>query len=100
MVEMKMISLLPLGSIEGGINLLSQLEWNITLSKQGDNWLVFGGEKCLLKSSSEESAQAFIYGLALAYAVLPDHLLDQVRRLAEEASGRRAGHSTEPPKTE
>lgn len=87
MVEMKMISLFPSASLEGGVDFLSQLKWNISFRKQGNAWLVFGGEKCLLKSSSEESAQAFVYGLVLAYAVLPDPILDHVRRQATEAAG-------------
>ena len=87
MLEMKMISLLPSASLDGALGLLSQLKWNVSLKKQGDSWLVFGGEKCLLKSSSEEAAQAFIYGLALAYGVMPDTILEQVRRQAQDAVG-------------
>ena len=88
MVEMKSISLLPSASLEGGTNLLRQLEWNVSLEKQGDDWLVFGGEKCLLKSSSQDSANAFLYGLALAYSVLPDRILDEIRRYVQESAGR------------
>jgi hypothetical protein len=87
MVEMKLISLLPSGNFEGAVGLLNELKWNISLTKQGEAWLVFGGDKCLLNSSSEEAAQAFIYGLALAYGVLPKALLEQVRRQAQEAAG-------------
>jgi hypothetical protein len=86
MLEMKMISVLPSGRLEGAIGLLNDLQWNISLTKQGEAWLIFGGDKCLLKSSSEEAAQAFVYGLALAYGVLPNDILDQVRRRAEEGA--------------
>jgi hypothetical protein len=71
MIEMNLISLLPSGSVEGAISLLNQLKWNISLSKHADAWVVFGGEKCLLRTSSEDAALAFIYGLALAYGVMP-----------------------------
>ena len=87
MLEMKMISLIPSGSLDGAMELLSQLKWNISFEKQGDSWLVFGGEKCLLKSSSEETAQAFVYGLALAYGVMPGPVVEQLKREAQDAVG-------------
>jgi hypothetical protein len=87
MLDMKMISLLPSASLEGGLGLLNKLKWNISVRKEDDVWLVFGGEKCLLKSSSKESAEAFVYGLSLAYGTLPDDILDQVQRHAQGAAG-------------
>jgi hypothetical protein len=87
MMEMKLISLLPSGNFEGALALLNQLKWNISLTKQGDACLVFGGEKCLLKASSEDAALAFVYGLALAHGVLPSTIFEEVRRQARAAVG-------------
>jgi hypothetical protein len=83
MMEMKLISLLPSGNFEGALALLNQLKWNISLTKQGDACLVFGGEK----ASSEDAALAFVYGLALAYGVLPSTIFEEVRRQARAAVG-------------
>ena len=87
MLEMKLISLLPSSNLRGAVELLNQLKWNISLGKKGNTWQAFGGEKCLLVSSSEEGAHAFVYGLALAYSVLPEVILDQIRIHAQGAAG-------------
>ena len=37
-----------------------------------------GGEDVLLRTDSRETAEAFLYGLGLAYSVLPPHLFEQL----------------------
>lgn len=62
---------LPKGTLEGGIELLDSFWWNISYSQVGDTWVVSGGELVLLRADSREAADAFIYGLALAYSLIP-----------------------------
>ena len=67
-----------IGSLEDGIELVNKLFWNIALVKRDQQWYVYGGEKVIFCADSREAVDAFLYGLALAYAVLPEHIFEQI----------------------
>jgi hypothetical protein len=67
------------GTLEGGIELANQLYWNITVGSNGQKWSVWGGERLLFRTDSHESADAFLYGLGLAYSVLPNPVFENLR---------------------
>ncbi len=71
MNEFLWLNHLPGSSIEGGIALANRLYWNITWAGNDQRWCARGGEKMLLMTDSRETAEAFLYGLGLAYSVLP-----------------------------
>ena len=81
MQELAWLKLLPDGTIEGGIELANRLGWNIGWAGTGTEWTVWSGEKTLLKGDSRQCAEAFLYGLGLAYAVLPPDAFDQLVQL-------------------
>jgi hypothetical protein len=69
-----------IGSLDDGIELANQLYWNITVFQGTDGiWYVLSGEPVIFKSDSRESVDAFLYGLGLAYGVLPPEVFDQLR---------------------
>ncbi|MGB0388823.1 MAG: hypothetical protein ACPGWR_28720 [Ardenticatenaceae bacterium] len=74
-------------TLEGGIDLANQLYWNITVRSNGQTWSVWAGEALILKTDSQEAVDAFLYGLGLAYSVLPgpvfDGLQEEVKRWVE-----------------
>ena len=70
---------LPDSSIEGGVALANLLYWNITTDHGKGGWIVRGGEKILLWSESRETVDAFLYGLGLAYAALPEEIFERLR---------------------
>lgn len=70
-LEMDNISLLPDKSLEGGIKLLNQLCLSTSVIHDGDVWQVFVSGKRALRTDSPEAVDAFLYGISLAYAVLP-----------------------------
>ncbi len=86
MLQMKWIDRLPSGKLEGGVALLNQLKWNITAEQDGSDWVVFAGHKVLLKTSIHEAVDTFLYGMALAYSVLPEPILKEFQRFAEAAT--------------
>jgi hypothetical protein len=63
---------LPGSSIDGGIAPANRLCWNITWAGNKQWWCVWSGENMLLRTDSRETAEAFLYGLGLAYSDLPD----------------------------
>ncbi len=74
------------GTLEGGINLANQLYWNITVNSDGDakKWNVWGGEALLLRTDSQEAAEAFLYGLGLAYSVLPSPVFETLQEQVQQ----------------
>ena len=85
MQELSMIKAIPGRNLEGAVDLLNQLKWNIRVAESENTHSVAGGHKLLLKTSSREAVDAFLYGLALAYSVLPKPILDQFRKYGEDA---------------
>lgn len=86
MISLPWLDHLPGNSIEAGIDLANTLYWNISSSKHEQEWYVWSGECLIFETDSEEALQAFLYGLGLAYGVLPPRLIDylhgEVQRLA------------------
>jgi hypothetical protein len=86
MQELKWTEPLPDRSFDGGLKLLDDLKWNLAVKEVGGVWFVQAGHIKLLATSSREAVDAFLYGLALAYSVMPRELLDQFRTRMIEAS--------------
>jgi hypothetical protein len=64
----------PGGNLEGGIDLANRLDWGLSVRQAGEDYVVSSGDEPILRTESKDALQAFIYGLGLAYAVLPDEL--------------------------
>lgn len=76
-----MLDRLPEGTLQGGIKYANELYWNISVyeGKSGQQWFVKAGESTIFKTDSKECLDAFLYGLGLAYSVLPGPVFDQLR---------------------
>ncbi len=72
MLELKWRDHLPDQTLEGGLSLLNELKWNLEIKQVGKFWHVTAGHKALLKTSSRDAVDSFLYGMALAYSVVPD----------------------------
>jgi hypothetical protein len=68
-----------IGTIEEAVDLLNSFHWNISIRQSEEVWYVLGGEKVIFQSNQRDSVDAFLYGLALGYAVLPTHLQEEVK---------------------
>jgi hypothetical protein len=79
MQELFWLDHLPDGTIESGIELANQLYWNITVKTNGQKWCVWGGESVIFCADSRETVDAFLYGLGLAYSVLPESVFEQLK---------------------
>jgi len=64
----------PEGNLEGGIQLANRLDWGITVKMAGDGFVVSSGDKPILRVDHKDALQSFIYGLGLAYAILPEEV--------------------------
>jgi hypothetical protein len=68
-----------IGSIEKGIDLANELYWNITVAQSGQSWLVQSGDSVIFVTDNRNAVDAFLYGLALAYSVMPEHIFEMFR---------------------
>jgi hypothetical protein len=69
-------SYFPDGNLEGGIDLANRLDWGITVRMAGDMYVVSSGDEPILRTETKDALQCFIYGLGLAYAVLPEEMFE------------------------
>lgn len=69
-----------IGSIQAGIDLLSDLGWNINIIQHDSSWFVRSGEKPIFHTDDRTAIDTFLYGMALSYSVVPETILDQFRR--------------------
>jgi hypothetical protein len=80
------MSALPSSSLEGGIDLLNRFQWNMAVEQHGSEWRVYGGHKILIRSDSRETVDAFIYGMALVHALLPENFATKLEAFAKDAA--------------
>lgn len=68
-----------IGSFESIPELAGKLFWHLS-AFQGSNgrWYVKTGESVIFSSDSEEAFDAFLYGMGLAYAGIPEDLLESL----------------------
>ena len=73
--------------INDAITIANKMWWNISIEENKGIWLVYGGDQVFFESSNKETVEAFILGLGVAYAVIPDqifeNLLDDLRPIVE-----------------
>lgn len=74
----------PGGSLEGGIELANRLDWGLSVQMSGDGYVVSSGNEPILRTESKDALQSFIYGLGLAYAILPERLFKSLERTLRE----------------
>ncbi len=81
MQDMRWLDHLPDGTLESGVELANRLYWDISWGQCGQQWCVWVGgveQHLLLRTNTREALDAFLYGLGLAYAVLPEDTFDHV----------------------
>lgn len=78
---------IPNGTLDGGMDRVNNLYWNITIENEGERWRVRSGEDTIFLTDVREALDSFLYGLTLAYAVIPtdifEHLKHEVTRIVE-----------------
>ena len=69
---------------QGTADTLNGLIWNLSWREHHDQWHLWTGDQKLFIGDTEHELQAFLCGMALSLAVLPDSLLEQIRQIASE----------------
>jgi len=74
----------PGGKLEGGIALANRLDWGLSVQMSGNDYVVSSGNEPILRTESKDALQSFIYGMGLAYAVLPENLFLALEKTLRE----------------
>jgi len=74
----------PGGNLEGGIELANRLDWGLSVQMAGNDFVVSSGNEPILRTESKDALQSFIYGLGLAYAILPEALFNSLEKALGE----------------
>jgi hypothetical protein len=74
----------PGGKLEGGIELANRLDWGLSVQMSGDDFVVSSGNEPILRTESKDALQSFIYGMGLAYAILPEGLFRVLEKALRE----------------
>jgi len=74
----------PGGTLDGGIELANRLDWGLTVKMAGLEYVVSSGDQPILRTESKDALQTFLYGLGLAYAILPEELFLSLESALEE----------------
>jgi hypothetical protein len=69
---------------QNAIDILNDLAWNLSWKEHNGRWHLWGGDQKIFVSDTEGEFQAFLCGMALSFAVLPDSILEQIRQIANE----------------
>ena len=84
MLESKWLDVIPHGNVDGAIEFLKTLSWNISLTQQNGKWQAWAGDHVLAAVDSEAELEAFLIGMTIGLAVLPDTILAQIKKLVAE----------------
>jgi hypothetical protein len=69
----------PGKNADGMVEFLNNFNLGMEWGKKGKTYWVATGEKVLLETTEEETAEAFLLGMALAYLALPEDVRDTLQ---------------------
>lgn len=73
-----------IGSLEEAKELINRFCWNLRIGESNGRWFVTTGsdsEKTVIFSAdSRDAVDSFVYGMALAYAGIPEHLISSLEK--------------------
>ncbi len=73
-----------LDSYEEAQRILKDLGWNLSAHpRQNGEWALFGGDHEIATFSNQPEMESFVRGMALAISVLPDEVIQHIKRIIE-----------------
>ena len=69
-----------LENLEKAQEIANEFLWNITVAKREETWIVYAGDRKLVSSTDKAIVEAFLYGLALSYSVIPEPFYSQLKK--------------------
>lgn len=76
--------IIPEGTWQGGAKFLNALSWNLNWNKKDGKWRLFAGDRLLFGPCTKTELEAFVLGMTIGLAVLPEKIISQIKDLAAE----------------
>ena len=71
-------------SYEKAQQVINRLEWNISARpRQNDEWALFAGDQEIGTFSSRSEMEAFVTGMGFAIGVLPNEVVQHIKKIIE-----------------
>jgi hypothetical protein len=74
----------PENEFESAFSYMNSLDWNLSFHQSAEKWVLIAGDKLLASFDTREELDAFIFGLALGFAVLPDEVIDHLLKIIRD----------------
>jgi hypothetical protein len=68
-----------IGDRQASVDLINEIGWNITYYFADDVWTLKSGDKILLTTKNEEVLVSMLYGMSLAYSIVPEYVVDLLK---------------------
>jgi hypothetical protein len=71
----------PENDFKSAVTFLDSFDWNLSVHPSGENWVLITGDQLAATFDTQKELEAFVFGLALGFAVLPDEVADHLRKI-------------------
>jgi hypothetical protein len=68
-----------IGSLDAGVKLINEIGWTLKFGETNGRWYIQSGEKVIFSADTPRAVEAVLYGMALAYSVLPSSYIESLR---------------------
>ncbi len=73
-----------IGNYEEAQRIVKDLGWNLSAHpRQNGEWALFGGDHEIATFSNRAEMEAFVTGMGLTIGVLPEDIIQQIRKMTE-----------------
>jgi len=72
-----------IGSISDGVDVINTFHWDLSIEVHNEKWYVLTGSEeraVLFWADNRDAVDAFLYGMALAYAGIPSPYFEQLQK--------------------
>jgi len=76
--------MIPEGNWQGGVKFLNTLSWNLQWGEKDGEWRLGAGDHLLFSAGTEKELEAFILGMTIALAVLPERIIEEIKEIIKE----------------
>lgn len=69
---------------QGAVDILNNLGWNLSWHEYEGRWHLWSGDQPFFVGDTKDEFEAFLCGMAISLAVLPDSIIEQIKQIASE----------------
>lgn len=78
MLDMPWLDRVPDVTLANALAFANRLYWALSVEEGAGRWVVYGGEKVILRTDSRDVVDAFLYAFGLAYGAIPREVFERM----------------------